>query len=88
MDMHSFFRFTASRFFRYPVWTLAAFCFLLFPVSRPLHAQDERPASATDKFKSIENRLTQIEAQQKEIIETQQEILKKLDTLRVWVRRT
>lgn len=40
-----------------------------------------------EKFTLIEKRLAQIEEDQKKILQGQDEILKKLDTLRIWVRR-
>ena len=51
---------------------------------------EERAGNAPlqDKFSAIEKRLAQIEADQKKILLTQDEILKKLDTLRIWVRRS
>ncbi|MBI3306782.1 MAG: hypothetical protein HYZ84_03105 [Candidatus Omnitrophica bacterium] len=39
------------------------------------------------QIKNLEMRLAQIEANQKKILEKQDEILKQLDTLRIWVRR-
>ena len=40
------------------------------------------------KVKQLETHLTQIESDQKTILEQQQEILAQLETLRVWVRRS
>ncbi|MCM8775895.1 MAG: hypothetical protein NC930_06060 [Candidatus Omnitrophica bacterium] len=74
--------------FKKMVFLLMPFIILiLFQGSKGLYAQQTGQVSAQTQLKNIETRLAQIEADQKKVIETQEVILKKLDQLRIWVRR-
>ncbi len=66
-------------------------CFLLFslvPVLAVAHAEEP---SSTDQsqsdFSEIKTRLANVERQQQEIVAKDEQILEKLDQLRVWVHR-
>lgn len=61
---------------------------LLIPVLIPSSiAADEDASSMASKIVRLEKKLSTIEATQNRIIEKQEQILKELNTLRVWVRR-
>ena len=56
-------------------------------LSAESQAQNPPPAPSSGvQLEALEIRLVQIEANQKKILEKQDEILKQLDTLRIWVR--
>lgn len=60
---------------------------LMAGVPIPLKAQPLGEQERIAKLKELDARLTRIENNQKQIIDNQQRILRKLDVLRVWVRR-
>lgn len=61
---------------------------ILFLSGERAVAVESDTASLLAKIKQLETRLTQIESDQKTILEKQQEIIAQLENLRVWVRRS
>ena len=62
--------------------------FFLFFAGQFVGAESPGETALLSKVKQIETRLTQIESGQKAILEKQQEIISRLETLRIWVRRS
>lgn len=61
---------------------------ILFLSGERAVAVESDTASLLAKIKQLETRLTQIESDQKTILEKQQQIIAQLENLRVWVRRS